>query len=80
MKSITIALLLWSSCVSSALAGIFGPSNFEECVLEKMKGQAPNLMYMARAACVKAFHPSRSRLSFLMIESNTLGANLSTTQ
>lgn len=57
MKSKTIGLLLWALCVPSAFAGIFGPSNFEECVLEKMKGQAPNLLYMARAACLKAFPP-----------------------
>lgn len=38
-----------------AFAGIFGPSNFEECVLDKMKGQSPNMISLARAACKKAF-------------------------
>ncbi|MBT9613731.1 MAG: hypothetical protein IV108_10760 [Burkholderiales bacterium] len=46
--------------VPTAFAGIFGPSNFEECVLDKMKGQAPNLIYMAKAACLKAFPPKPS--------------------
>lgn len=38
-----------------ASAGIFGASNYEECVLEKMKGQVPQLMYMAQNACRQAF-------------------------
>ena len=29
---------------TSANAGWFGPSNYEECVLEKMKGQSPYLL------------------------------------
>ena len=59
MRFRATALLLLTTlfCVPVAFAGIFGPSNFEECVLDKMKGQAPNLMYMARAACLKAFPP-----------------------
>lgn len=36
-------------------AGFLGPSNFEECVLEKMKGQSPSLIHIAKAACTKAF-------------------------
>ena len=52
---ITFALLGGVLTATSSFAGVFGPSNFEECVLDKMKGQAPNMMYMARAACLKAF-------------------------
>lgn len=48
--------------VPIAFAGIFGPSNFEECVLDKMKGQAPNLMSTARAACIKSFPPEPSEV------------------
>jgi hypothetical protein len=33
----------------------FGPKNLEECVLEKMKGQPPNMVGIARAACLKQF-------------------------
>lgn len=42
-----------------AYAQFFGPKNFEECVLEKMKGQAPNMISIARAACLKQFPQER---------------------
>lgn len=38
-----------------ASASLFGPDNFEECVLEKMKGQNSNLLKTAKDACRKAF-------------------------
>jgi hypothetical protein len=38
-----------------ANAGLFGPSNFEECVLDRMKGQDKSMMWVARDACTKAF-------------------------
>ena len=40
---------------SHANAQIFGPKNLEECILEKMKGQAPNMAGVARTACLKSF-------------------------
>lgn len=40
---------------SHASAQLFGPKNIEECILEKMKGQAPNMAPVARAACLKSF-------------------------
>jgi hypothetical protein len=39
-------------------AGIFGPANYEECVLEKMKGQATQLLYTAQQACLIKFPPT----------------------
>lgn len=39
----------------AAQAQWFGPKNLEECVLEKMKGQPPNMVGIARAACLKQF-------------------------
>lgn len=36
-------------------AGIFGPSNYDECVLDKMKGQDKFMIHTARAACDKLF-------------------------
>lgn len=40
---------------SNANAQIFGPKNLEECIFEKMKGQAPNMAGVARTACLKSF-------------------------
>ena len=36
-------------------AGWFGPDNYEDCVLEKMKDQPRNMMPYARDACEKKF-------------------------
>lgn len=55
MKAKAIGLAFGLFYVQVAFAGLLGPSNFEECVLDKMKGQAPGLMGMANAACLKAF-------------------------
>lgn len=40
---------------SHANAQFFGPKNLEECILEKMKGQASNMGGIARTACLKSF-------------------------
>lgn len=56
-RAITFLLMGGFFYVSTAVAGIFGPRNFEECVLDNMKGQAPSLIYIARAACLIAFPP-----------------------
>jgi len=36
-------------------AQFFGPKNYEECMLEKMKGQAPNMASIASRACLQSF-------------------------
>jgi hypothetical protein len=41
----------------SANAGWFGPSNYEECVLEKMKGQSSYMLATAQNACRLKFPP-----------------------
>jgi hypothetical protein len=38
-----------------ANADWFGPDNYEECVLEKMKGQPKEMMWTAQTACEKKF-------------------------
>jgi len=48
-----LVLVLLSPTI--ARAQWFGPKNLEECVLEKMKGQPPNMVGIARAACLKQF-------------------------
>ena len=50
-----IHLFILLNIFNIAHAGIFGPDNYEECVLDKMKGQAKNLIYVARKACEKKF-------------------------
>ena len=69
LKGLTIVvagLLGWlaSALVApAALAGIFGPDNYEDCVLEKMKGQERHMMRLAREACEKQF-PSEKELEY----------------
>lgn len=41
-------------------AAWFGPSNHEDCVLEKMKGQPPAMLPTARAACARQFPPEEA--------------------
>ena len=55
---ITIALF----APSAAQAQLFGPKNREECILDKMKGQPPNMVGIASAACLKLF-PQEALLS-----------------
>ena len=55
MKKILLLILFFTSINVSA--GIFGASNYEECVLEKMKGQVQALLPTARNACYMAFPP-----------------------
>ena len=45
----SLACLGYSNRITNA--GWFGPSNYEECVLEKMKGQLPYMVKTARDAC-----------------------------
>ena len=55
MKAKAIGVAIGLFYVQVAFAGLFEPSNYEECVLDKMKGQTQYLMDTARAACLKAF-------------------------
>ena len=38
-----------------AAAGLSGPRNYEDCVLDKMKGQQPTMLAFARDACRDKF-------------------------
>jgi hypothetical protein len=50
------AASLWVICgTQSASAGWFGPSNYEECVLDKMRGEAAYMLPTAEAACREKF-------------------------
>lgn len=53
-------LLMWIA--EPAFAQLFGPKSYEECMLEKMKGQAANMASIARVACLKSF-PQEVELS-----------------
>lgn len=50
-----VALPILLTLSQASHAGLFGPSNFEECVLDRMKGQDRSMIYVAREACTKAF-------------------------
>lgn len=73
MKTVTIGLAIFMCYSPATFAGLFGPSNFEECVLEKMKGQDRALYPTAKSACLKIFPPEvvidRDRLKFTWCKS-----------
>lgn len=53
-----VGVLLFASSLllsGNTYAGLFGPSNYEDCVLDKMKGQAPNLVSLVVQACKRQF-------------------------
>lgn len=50
-----LLILSVAGVTTSANAGLFGPSNAHECVLEKMKGQDRAMIGTARAACAEQF-------------------------
>lgn len=52
LKRSTLALLV-VSC--SATAGLFGPSNHEECLLDEMRGQLPSMGSVAMRLCDARF-------------------------
>ena len=52
-KKIILSILFFTSINVSA--GIFGASNYEECVLDKMKGQTNSMRGIANDACEIAF-------------------------
>lgn len=58
MKRILLLLILFTQSVTTN-AALFGAKSFEDCVLEKMKGQSANMLYTARAACSTDFPQER---------------------
>lgn len=54
MKNLTIAVTS-IFYLSSAWCGLFGPSNYDECVLDKMKGQLVSMRLHAENACEISF-------------------------
>lgn len=63
-KMISLATLLIVGFASepntaSAQTGFFGPKNFDECVLKRMKGQNDRMLGHARSACRKEFPTAR---------------------
>lgn len=54
-----LATFLIAASAPPAHAQFFGPKNFEDCVLTKMKGQPPNMVQIARAACLREFPAER---------------------
>ncbi|MGV0982683.1 MAG: hypothetical protein ACOYB0_10015 [Polynucleobacter sp.] len=76
--AILIPIIFFSANV---FAGLFGPSNYEECVLDRMKGQDRWLLSTAREACLIKFPPppteqvvelSNSDWSWKKTDANTL--------
>ena len=58
MKRIALAMCCAAVC-GTASAGLFGPSNYEECVLENVKGVGSDIgARMVAAACAKQY-PSK---------------------
>lgn len=57
--SLVVISILLAWLPFNLAAQLFGPKNFEECVLDKMKGQSPNMIGIARAACYKQFPSER---------------------
>ncbi len=58
MNKSKIIAILFVACMnfpSFTYAGWFGPNNYDDCVLEKMKGQDKSMLYTARKACEKEF-------------------------
>jgi len=58
-NQILVLTLCSLACVgyanTSATAGWFGPSNYDECVLNKMKGQGPYMLPRAQQTCRDQF-------------------------
>jgi len=70
----TIPLLILPFFSTGVIAGIFGPDNYEECVLEKMEGQAKALIPIAKKACEKKFPYEKSLGDYEGLYDYTWGA------
>ena len=56
MKNLLITTLLFLSSVSLSHAGLFGPSNYEECVLENVKtAQTKESVQVVIMTCLDKF-------------------------
>jgi len=55
MKKLLPLLLILLAAPCFVEAGLFGPDNFEECVLKKMEGQDRSMFVIASRACEKKF-------------------------
>lgn len=62
MRTILWLFSLVLFCPTVSLAGWFGPSDYEECILESMKGVSSNAAAIAIAvACKKKFPPQKEK-------------------
>lgn len=62
-----------------AIAGWFGPDDYDECVLEKMKGQSEEMLWTARSVCEKQFPYEKELHSYkdnIEIELSSMGSDL----
>ena len=60
MKRLALAICC-AAAFGTATAGLFGPSNYEECVLENVKGVGSDIgARMVAAACAKQFPQPKS--------------------
>ena len=50
-----LPVLLLAAASAANAWGIFGPSNYEECVVEKMKGQDKSMVWRVEEACEVKF-------------------------
>jgi hypothetical protein len=64
IKIIVLICLLIIPCANKSYAGWFGPSNYDECVLEKMKGQKGYMLPTVRSACEKDFPYEKNITNF----------------
>jgi len=55
IKRTSIIYVVFGLFPLNAIPGWFGPDNYEDCVLEKMKGQDKVMIATARKACEKRF-------------------------
>ena len=49
------SLMVSLAIMNTATAGWFGPDNYEECVVDKMKGQDKSMLKMVEKACEAKF-------------------------
>ena len=56
-KNILLLITIIAILPSEGFAGLFGPENYDECMLEKMKGQDIRMYDRAKNACEKLFPP-----------------------
>jgi hypothetical protein len=61
----SVSAFLLASSSAAAVAGLFGPSNFEECMVEKMKGQSESMLGIVHQLCREKFpvkEPKRTKV------------------